>query len=101
MKELKYGSEIQGFTITNGDFLKYILPENIYVDKDTLYEIEYQLFSCDDPKNFSHICKVIHIKPVSTLLQHINNIVNKFNKIEQSDTFIEWFREHYKLIIMK
>lgn len=42
MRELKYGDQMQDYTCGNGDSIKWIFPENIHIDKDTLYEVEYQ-----------------------------------------------------------
>ena len=99
MRELKYGDQMQDYTCGNGDPIKWIFPENIYVDKHILYEVEYQEIGGSDPSDFSCIYKVAYIKPVSELVERINYIVNVFNKIKQADTFEEWFREHYKLLV--
>lgn len=99
MRELKYGDQMQDYTCGNGDPIKWIFPENIYVDKDTLYEVAYQESNNSDPSDFSCIYKVIYIKPVSTLIEHINYIVNVFNQTNQMDIFEKWFKEHYKLLV--
>lgn len=57
--------------------------------------------SSSDPFDLSWIYRVTYIKPVSTLVERINYIVNIFNKMNQADAFEKWFREHYKLLIVK
>ena len=99
MRELKYGSQMQDYTCGNGDPIKWIFPENVHIDKDTLYEVAYQESNNSDPSDFSCIYKVIYIKPVSTLIEHINYIVNVFNQTNQMDIFEKWFKEHYKLLV--
>ena len=41
MRELKYGDQMQDYTCGNGDSIKWIFPEIIHINKDTLYEVEY------------------------------------------------------------
>ena len=101
MRELKYGSQMRDYTCGNGDSIKWIFSDNVHIDKDTLYEVEYQNSSSSDPSDFSCIYKVTYIKPVSTLVERINYIVNIFNKMNQADAFEKWFREHYKLLVVK
>lgn len=101
MRELKYGSQMQDYTCDNRDSVKWIFPEIIHINKDTLYEVEYQEIHDSDPLNFSCIYRVTYIKPVSILVERINFIVNVFNKMNQADTFEKWFKEHYKLIPIK
>ena len=101
MRELKYGDQMQDCISVYGDPIKWIFPENIHINKDTLYEVEYQKNSSSDPSDFSCIYKVTYIKPVSELVERINSIVNIFNKINQADAFEKWFREHYKLLIVE
>lgn len=99
MRELKYGNRMQDYTCGNGDSIKWIFPENVHIDKDTLYEVAYQESNNSDPSDFSCIYKVIYIKPVSELIEHINYIVNVFNQTNQMDIFEKWFKEHYKLLV--
>lgn len=101
MRELKYGDQMQDYTCGNGDSIKWIFPENIHIDKDTLYEVEYTESNNSDPSDFSCIYKVTYIKPVSALVERINYIVNIFNKMNQADAFEKWFRGHYKLLVIK
>ena len=101
MRELKYGSQMQDYTCGNGDSIKWIFPEIIHIDKDTLYEVEYQNSSSSDPSDFSCIYKVTYIKPVSTLVERINYIVNTFNKMNSADSFEKWLKERYKLLVVK
>lgn len=100
MRELKYGDQMQDYTCGNGDPIKWIFPENVHIDKNTLYEVEYQENSSSDPFDLSWIYKVTYIKPVSALVERINYIVNIFNKMNQADAFEKWFREHYKLLVI-
>lgn len=92
---------MQDYTCGNGDSIKWIFPEIIHIDKDTLYEVEYQNSSSSDPSDFSCIYKVTYIKPVSTLVEHINYIVNTFNKMNSADSFEKWLKERYKLLVVK
>lgn len=101
MRKLRYGDQMQDYIPAYGDPIKWIFPENIHIDKDTLYEVEYQESSSSDPFDLSWIYKVTYIKPVSTLVECINYIVNIFNKMNQADAFEKWFREHYKLLVIK
>ena len=101
MRELKYGSQMQDRIYAHGDPIKWIFPENVHIDKDTLYEVEYIESNNSDPSDFSCIYKVTYIKPVSILVERINYIVNIFNKMNQADAFEKWFREHYKLLVVK
>ena len=101
MRELKYGDQMQDYTCGNGDLIKWIFPEIIHINKDTLYEVEYTESNNSDPSDFSCIYRVTYIKPVSTLVERINYIVNIFNKMNQADAFEKWFREHYKLLVIK
>lgn len=101
MRELKYGDQMQDYTCGNGDPIKWIFPENVHIDKDTLYEVEYIESNNSDPSDCSCIYRVTYIKPVSTLVERINYIVNIFNKMNQADAFEKWFREHYKLLVVK
>lgn len=101
MRELKYGSQMQDYTYDNGDSIKWIFPEIIHINKDTLYEVEYTESNNSDPSDFSCIYRVTYIKLVSTLVERINYIVNIFNKMNQADAFEKWFREHYKLLVIK
>ena len=101
MRELKYGDQMQDYTCGNGDSIKWIFPKIIHINKDTLYEVKYQVIDSADPSDFSCIYRVTYIKPVSTLVERINYIVNIFNKMNQADAFEKWFREHYKLLVIK
>lgn len=101
MRELKYGDQMQDYTCGNGDSIRWVFPENVHIDKNTLYEVEYQESNNSDPSDFSCIYRVTYIKPVSTLVERINYIVNVFNQTNQVDTFEKWFREHYKLLVVK
>lgn len=101
MRKLKYGDQMQDYTFDNGDSIRWVFPENVHIDKDTLYEVEYQESNNSDPSDFSCIYKVTYIKPVSELVERINYIVNIFNKMNQADAFEKWFREHYKLLVAK
>lgn len=96
MRELRYGEKMQDYTCSTGYQIKWIFPENIHINKDTLYEIEYKV-----TKYYSQcVYKVTHIKPVSSLIERINFIVNMFNKMNQTDDFEKWFRERYKLLVV-
>lgn len=97
MRELKYGDQMQDHFCAYGNPIKWVFPKNIYIDKESLYEVEYQESNNSD----SCIYKVTYIKPVSTLIERINYIVNIFNKMNQADTFEKWFRKHYKLLVVK
>lgn len=92
---------MQDYTCGNGDSIKWIFPEIIHIDKDTLYEVEYQNSSSSDPSDFSCIYKVTYIKPVSALVERINYIVNTFNKMNSADSFEKWLKERYKLLVVK
>lgn len=35
------------------------------------------------------------------IIERINYIVNVFNKMNQTAAFEKWFREHFKLLIVK
>ena len=41
MKELRYGRHMLNYNLGNGDTIKWIFPENIHINNDTLYEVEY------------------------------------------------------------
>lgn len=101
MRELKYGDQMQDYTCGNEDSIKWIFPENVHIDKNTLYEVEYTDSNNSDQSDFSWIYRVTYIKPVSTLVERINYIVNIFNKMNQADAFEKWFRKHYKLLVIK
>ena len=101
MRELKYGDQMQDYTCNNGDSIIWIFPEIIHINKDILYEIEYQKINSSILSDLSCIYKVTYIKPVSEFIERINYIVNIFNQTNQADTFEKWFREHYKLLIIK
>lgn len=101
MRELKYGDQMQDYTFDNGDSIRWVFPENVHIDKDTLYEVEYKESDSSDPSDFSCTYKVTYIKPVSELVERINYIINIFNKMNQADAFEKWFREHYKLLVAK
>lgn len=101
MRELKYGDQMQDYTCSNGDPIRWVFPENVHIYKDTLYEVEYTESNNSDPSDFSCIYKVTYIKPVSALVERINYIVNIFNKMNQADAFEKWFRGHYKLLVIK
>lgn len=101
MRELKYGSQMQDYTCGNGNSIRWVFPEIMHINKDTLYEVEYQESSSSNSSDFSRIYKVTYIKPVSALVERINYIVNIFNKMNQADAFEKWFREHYKLLVVK
>ncbi len=101
MRELRYGRHMLNYDCGNGDSIKWIFPENINIRTSTLYEVEYQEIDGSDPSDFSRIYKVAYIKPVSAFIERINYIVNVFNQTNQADTFEKWFREHYKLLVVK
>lgn len=89
---------MQDYTCYDGDYIKWEFSEPIHVNKDTLYEIEFD--TCR-PSQFSCIYKVSYIKPVSPLIENITHIVNMFNDTHSTITFEKWFREHYKLQAIK
>lgn len=96
MRELRYGDQMQDYTCSTGYQIKWTFPENVHIIKDTLYKIEYQV-----TKDYRQcVYKVTHIKPVSSLIERINFIVNMFNKMNQTDDFEKWFRERYKLLVV-
>ena len=96
MRELRYGEQMQDYTFSTGYQIKWAFPENVRIIKDTLYEIEYQV-----TKDYRQcVYKVAHIKPVSSLIERINFIVNMFNKMNETDDFEKWFRERYKLLVI-
>ena len=101
MRELKYGDQMQDYTYDNGDSIKWTFPEVIHINKDTLYEVEYKESDSSDPSDFSCTYRVTYIKPVSTLIERINYIVNVFNQTNQADSFEKWFKEHYKLLVVE
>lgn len=101
MRELRYGDQMQDYVYGNGDSIKWIFPENVHIDKHILYEIKYQKINSSIPSDLSCIYKVTYIKPVSEFIERINYIVNIFNKMNQADAFEKWFREHYKLLVIK
>ena len=68
----------------------------IYINKDSLYEIEYKVTKTQN----QYIYKVIYIKPVNAFIERINFIVNMFNKMNKTDDFEKWFRERYKLLVI-
>lgn len=39
MRELRYGDQMQNYTCNTGCQIKWTFPENIHINKDTLYEI--------------------------------------------------------------
>lgn len=98
MRELKYGDQMQDHVYAYGDSIKWIFPENVHIDKDTLYEVEYTKSNNSDPSD--GIYKVTYIKPVSELIERINYMVNIFNKMN-ADAFEKWFRKHYRLLVIK
>lgn len=72
MRELKYGSQMRDYTCGNGDSIKWIFSENVHIDKDTLYEVEYTESNNSDPSDFSCIYNDFHIcndKGVVTTIQ--------------------------------
>ena len=96
MRELRYGDQIKDYTCNAEYQIKWTFPGNIHINKDTLYEIEYKV-----TKDYRQcVYKVTHIKPVSSLIERINFIVNMFNKMNQTDNFEKWFRERYKLLVV-
>ena len=95
MRKLRYGNEIQDFTCF-GYQIKWEFPEIIHINKDTLYEIEYKVTKIPN----QCIYKVTYIKPVNELIERINFIVNMFNTMDEPSAFEEWFREHYKLLVI-
>ena len=95
MRKLRYGNEIQDFTCF-GYQIKWIFPEIIHINKDTLYEIEYKVTKIPN----QCIYKVTYIKSVNELIERINFIVNMFNTMDEPSAFEEWFREHYKLLVI-
>ncbi len=97
MRDLKYDFEMRDFTCGNGYQIKWIFPENVHVNKDSLYEIEYKVTKTQN----QCIYKATYIKPVSALVERINYIVNIFNKMNQTDAFEKWFRERYKLSVVR
>lgn len=101
MKELRYGRNMLNYNLGNGDIIKWIFSGNIHINNDTLYEVEYQEIDSSDPSDFSILYKVIYIKPVSELIEHLQYIINAYKKMKQTDSFEKWFREHYKLEIIK
>ena len=101
MRELRYGRHMLNYNCGNGDSVKWIFPENINIRSSTLYEVEYQETHASDPSDFSCIYRVTYIKPVSALIERINYIVNVFHQTNQVDAFEKWFREHYKLLVVK
>lgn len=100
MRELRYGSQLQDYTCSNKCYIKFEFNELIHINKDTLYEVEYQKINNSNTSDFKIIYKVTYIKPVSSLIERINYIVNIFNKMNNADDFEKWFREHYKLQVM-
>lgn len=101
MRELKYGDQMQDHIYAYGDPIKWIFPEIIHINKNTLYEVEYQEIYASDPSDLSCIYKVTYIKPVSEFIERINYIVNVFNQTNQADSFEKWFKEHYKLLVVE
>ena len=96
MRELRYGEKMQDYTCSTAYQIKWIFPEIMHINKDTLYEIEYKV-----TKDYRQcVYKVTYIKPVSSLIERINFIVNMFNKMNQTDDFEKWFRERYKLLVV-
>lgn len=96
MRELRYGEQMQDYTCSTGYQIKWTFPEIMHINKDTLYEIEYQV-----TKDYRQcVYKVTHIKPVNEFIERINFIVNMFNKMNQTDDFEKWFRERYKLLVV-
>lgn len=101
MKELRYGRNMLNYNLDNGDTVKWIFPENIHINNDILYEVEYQEIDSSDPSDFSRLYKVTYVKPVSKLIEHLHYILLIYEKMKQIDSFEKWFREHYKLKIIK
>lgn len=99
MKELKYGRQMRDRTLGNGDTIRWIFPENIHINDDILYEVECQENVSSDPSDFSILYKVIYIKPVSELIEHLQYIINTYKEMKQIDSFEKWFKEHYKLTV--
>lgn len=98
MRELKYDIEMQDILCTELS-IKWIFPKNVHINEDSLYEVEYQVI--EDEQNSSCIYKVTYIKPVSTLVERINYIINIFNQMNNAENFDKWFRKHYKLQVIK
>lgn len=98
MRELKYDIEMQDF-MGPGEYIKWVFPKNVHISKDALYEVEYQVI--EDEQNSSCIYKVTYIKPVSTLVERINYIINIFNQTNKAEDFDKWFKKHYKLQVIK
>lgn len=97
MRELKYDFEMQD-GLYLGESIKWIFPKNVQISKDALYEVEYQIIK--DTQNSSCIYKVTYIKPVSSLIERINYIINTFNQTNKADDFEKWFRKRYKLQVI-
>lgn len=96
MRELRYGDQMQDYTYNAEYQIKWTFPKIMHINKDTLYEIEYQV-----TKDYRQcVYKVTHIKPVSSLIERINFIVNIFNKMNETNDFEKWFKEHYKLLVI-
>ena len=89
MRELRYSDQMQDYTCSKGYQIKWTFPENIHINKDALYEIEYQVDTIQNKSSYSHVYKITYIKPV-----------NMFNKMNQTDDFEKWFRERYKLLVV-
>lgn len=49
MRELKYGDQMQDYTCDNGCSIRWVFPENVHIDKNTLYEVEYTESNNSDP----------------------------------------------------
>lgn len=100
MKELRYGRHMLNYNLGNGDTVKWIFPENIHINNDTLYEVEYQEIDSSDLSDFSRLYKVTYVKPVSKLIEYLHYILLTYEEMKQIDYFEKWFREYYKLKVI-
>lgn len=97
MIDLLYGNQMKNKTFFNGDCNKWIFPKNYNVEPETLYEVEYTTKQNGDLIDWNCLYIVTSIKPVSTLMSHIHVIVEKFNSINSSEDFEEWFNKYFIL----
>ena len=96
MRELRYCDQMQDY-ICNAEYqIKQTFPENIHINKDTLYEIEYKVTKTQN----QCLYQITYIKSVNAFIERINFIVNMFNKMNETDDFEKWFRERHKLLVI-
>lgn len=97
MVDLLYGNQMKDKTFFNGDCRKWIFPKDCSIESETLYEVEYTIKQSGDLIDWNCLYTVTSIKPVSKLMSQISIILEKFNSINSTKDFEEWFNNYFIL----